>query len=156
VIATLQIKDVFALPIAHMPETYLEKVRALWMARGGASLADFATALTTLALLLAFPRALPKLTARVPAPLLAIGICSLGATALPQFGREFAVPTIGSRFQSMGGGKLVSGIPQIPPLPTLPWGAGGLTLGSLNHLASAAFAIAMLGAIESLLSATIA
>ena len=42
------------------------------------------------------------------------------------------------------------------PLPTLPWGAGGLTLGSMNRLASAAFAIAMLGAIESLLSAVIA
>jgi SulP family sulfate permease len=38
----------------------------------------------------------------------------------------------------------------------LPWGSGSLTLGSINHLASAAFAIALLGAIESLLSATIA
>jgi SulP family sulfate permease len=38
----------------------------------------------------------------------------------------------------------------------LPWGAGGLSLGALSSLGSAAFAIAMLGAIESLLSAVIA
>jgi SulP family sulfate permease len=53
-------------------------------------------------------------------------------------------------------GQVVAGIPQVPPLPTLPWGSGGLSLKSVNQLASAAFAIAILGAIESLLSATIA
>ncbi len=38
----------------------------------------------------------------------------------------------------------------------LPWGAGSLPLGAVSQLGSAAFAIAMLGAIESLLSAIIA
>src|SRR5690349_7537994 len=47
VIATLQIKDVFALNVPHMPETYLEKVRALWDARGSASVGDFALAVLT-------------------------------------------------------------------------------------------------------------
>jgi sulfate permease, SulP family len=156
VIATLQIKDVLALPILHMPETYLEKVRALWNAKGGASLADFLTALATLSILLVIPRRIPKLSARVPAPLVAVVAVTLGVELLHYLWPYFTVATIGSRFQSVVGGEVVSGIPQVPPLPTLPWGAGGLTLGSVNRLASAAFAIAMLGAIESLLSATIA
>jgi SulP family sulfate permease len=156
VIATLQIKDLFALPMPHMPETYLEKVRALWHARGGASLWDFAVGLLTLGILLVLPRRMPRLASRVPTPLLAVVAVTLGAALAAAFWPEFHVATIGSRFQSVVDGKVVAGIPQIPPLPTLPWGSGGLTLGSVNRLASAAFAIAMLGAIESLLSATIA
>jgi SulP family sulfate permease len=156
VIATLQIKDAFALSVPHMPETYLEKVHALWTARGSASLPDLATAATTLLLLLVLPRRVPRLTARVPAPLIAIVTVSLGVALLHRLVPELAIATIGSRFHSLIGGREVAGIPQVPPLPTLPWGTGGLTLGSLNRLASAAFAIAVLGAIESLLSATIA
>jgi SulP family sulfate permease len=156
VIATLQIKDAFALSVPHMPETYLEKVHALWTARGSASLPDLATAATTLLLLLGLPRRVPRLTARVPAPLIAIVTVSLGVALLHRLVPELAIATIGSRFHSLIGGREVAGIPQVPPLPTLPWGTGGLTLGSLNRLASAAFAIAVLGAIESLLSATIA
>ena len=156
VIATLQIKDALALPVAHMPETYLEKVAALWDARRGLSPADFGVALATLVLLVLLPRKAPKLTARVPAPLLAVGTVALVAAGLSHFWPSFQVATIGSRFRSVVDGHIVAGIPRVPPLPMVPWGVGGLTLGSLNHLASAAFAIAMLGAIESLLSATIA
>jgi SulP family sulfate permease len=156
VIATLQIKDALALPIAHMPETYLEKVAALWAARRGVSPADLGVTLATLVLLVLVPRRLPRLTARVPAPLVAVGSVSLVAAGLAHFFPHFQVATIGSRFRTVIDGQVVAGIPRVPPLPMLPWGAGGLTLGSLNHLASAAFAIAMLGAIESLLSATIA
>jgi len=156
VIATLQIKDALALPIAHLPETYLEKVAALWAARRGTSLPDLGVALATLALLVLVPRRLPRLTARVPAPLVAVGTVSLVAAALARFVPSFQVATIGSRFRTVVDGHVIAGIPRVPPLPMLPWGAGGLSLGSLNHLVSAAFAIAMLGAIESLLSATIA
>lgn len=156
VIATLQIKDIFALPIPHMPETYLEKVQALWVARHGASLVDFGPALATFLLLLVLPRQLPRLTAKVPSPLIAIIAVSIATTAIHAVFPSVTVSTIGSRFQSVVDGRLVAGIPQIPPLPTLPWGSGELTLGSINRLGSAAFAIAVLGAIESLLSATIA
>jgi SulP family sulfate permease len=156
VIATLQIKDVLALPIAHMPETYLEKVAALWHARLHASGPDFAIALATFLLLVLIPRHLPKVTARVPAPLIVITLVTASAAIAHRVRPAFTVATIGSRFHSIVGGKEVAGIPRVPPLPMLPWGSGGLTLGSINHLASAAFAIALLGAIESLLSATIA
>jgi sulfate permease, SulP family len=156
VIATLQVRDVLALPIRHMPETYLEKIRVLWNARAGASLSDFGVALVTLLLLIALPRKLPALTARVPAPLIAVVFVSLLAALLHYVVPAFSVATIGSRFRSVVDGQVVAGIPQVPPLPTLPWGSGGLSLNSMNQLASAAFAIAILGAIESLLSATIA
>ena len=156
VIATLQIKDIMALQIQQMPETYLEKVRALWNARSSASLGDFATAAATFGILVVLPRRMPKVTARVPAPLIAVVAVTVGAELLHYLWPNFVVATIGSRFHSIVDGQVVAGIPQVPPVPTLPWGAGGLTLGSMNRLASAAFAIAMLGAIESLLSATIA
>jgi SulP family sulfate permease len=156
VIATLQIKDLFALPIAHMPETYLEKVRALIEARAGVSGQDAFVALITFATLLALPKYLPRLTLRVPAPLTAIVAASALAALAHWLRPTFQVATIGSRFQAEVAGHVVAGIPQVPPLPTLPWGSGGLTLGAVSQLGSAAFAIAMLGAIESLLSAVIA
>jgi SulP family sulfate permease len=105
---------------------------------------------------LLLPRKLPAVTARVPAPLIAVSAVSLASAGLAHELPWFHVATIGSRFQSVIDGRVVTGIPRVPPLPLIPWGSGGLALGSLNHLASAAFAIAMLGAIESLLSATIA
>jgi len=107
-------------------------------------------------LLLLLPRKLPSVTARVPAPLIAVSVVSLLSSGLAYEFPGFHVATIGSRFQSVIDGRLVPGIPRVPPQLVVPWGSGWLTLGSLNHLASAAFAIAMLGAIESLLSATIA
>ena len=102
------------------------------------------------------PRRFPKLTERVPAPLIALVSSSLAVLAVHHFWPTFSVATIGSRFQSEVGGHLVAGIPPLPPTPMLPWSASGLSLGALSALGSAAFAIAMLGAIESLLSAVIA
>src|SRR5579863_239302 len=73
VIATLQVKDVFGLTVSKMPEHYLERVIALWEARGSASFQEFGAAAATLALLLVVPR----LGKRIPAPLVAIGAVSL-------------------------------------------------------------------------------
>jgi SulP family sulfate permease len=156
VIATLQLKDALGLNISHMPETYLEKLRAIWSARVSASPADAGVALVTLALLLLLPRVLPGLTRRVPAPLLALVSLSGLVALVHHLAPGFDPATIGSRFQSVVGGQLVRGIPALPPTPMLPWGAGALPLSALSQLGSAAFAIAMLGAIESLLSAVIA
>ena len=155
-IATLQVKDALALKIPHMPETYLEKLRAMWHARASASLPDISVALLTLGLLLLLPRLVPNVTRRVPAPLIALVLLSAAVVGLHHFLPIFAPATIGSRFHTVIEGKLVHGIPALPPLPMLPWGAGPLPLGAISELGSAAFAIAMLGAIESLLSAVIA
>jgi sulfate permease, SulP family len=156
VIATLQVKDVLALEIAHMPETYLEKVRALWSARASASLPDLAVAVVMLGLLLALPRAYPVLTRRVPAPLVGLVLTASGVALLAHFWPTFTPATIGSRFSTVVDGHVLRGIPALPPRPMLPWGEGTLPLGAISQLGSAAFAIAMLGAIESLLSAVIA
>jgi SulP family sulfate permease len=156
VIATLQLKDAFGLPIVHMPETYLEKVQLLWNARRGVSVADAVVSSLTIALLILLPKALPAVTRRVPAPLVALSLTSLVALGVHRFVPTLDVATIGTRFHATVGGRVVDGIPPLPPIPTLPWGTGGLSLGAISSLGSAAFAIAMLGAIESLLSAVIA
>jgi SulP family sulfate permease len=144
VIATLQIKDVFGLPLSRLPDAYFDKLATLWGARQGTSLAEVATAAATLALLLGWPR----LTKAVPAPLVAVVAVTVAVALLGHAFPGFHVATIGSRFPG--------GIPQRPPTAALPWGPGGLSFSLVRELAAPAFAIAMLGAIESLLSAVIA
>src|SRR5688572_3156978 len=150
VIATLQVKDFLGLEIAHMPDAYLERVAALFRAVPTTRLADSILGLGTLAALVA----LPRLSPRVPAPLLALGAASVAAWLAMHLWPGVQVATIESRF---------GGIPRQLPLPVLPWtlpGPGGqpllLSLDLVRTLLPAAFAIAVLGAIESLLSAVVA
>jgi SulP family sulfate permease len=159
VIATLQLKDVFGLNLPHAPESYLERWQMFWAARHTASLWEALIAAVTLGLLLVVPR----ITTRVPAPLIALTAASLLAAALTRWLPGFEVATIASRFHTEVGGQLVAGIPPVPPMPLLPWtlpGPGGvpfaLDFATLQALLPSAFAIAMLGAIESLLAAVIA
>ena len=152
VIATLQIKDLLGLQLGAMPEHYIEKVAALWMAKGTAHPGELGVAAVTFALLLLVPRIIKK----VPAPLIAIGGVALVCALLHAVYPAFAVATIGSRFHTLVNGEEIAGIPSTLPSPSLPWGTGGLTFGLVHDLFPAAFAIAMLGAIESLLSAVIA
>ncbi|TMA66693.1 MAG: C4-dicarboxylic acid transporter DauA, partial [Deltaproteobacteria bacterium] len=147
VIATLQLKDALGLHVARMPERFPQKVAALWAARGGASLVECGVAAATLALLLVAPR----LTRRVPAPLVAIGTVTLAVWVL-----GVSVDTLGTRFHTTIDGHEIAGIPPLPPVLQLPWGDGPLTFRLVEKLLPSAFAIAMLGAIESLLSAVIA
>jgi sulfate permease, SulP family len=151
VIATLQIKDVFGLSVPRMPEHYVEKVAVLWGARGSASLQELLVAAATLALLLLIPR----ITKKIPAPLIAIAIVAASVAALHRVAPSISLATIGSRFHTTVGGVDVAGIPAILPSPSFPWGSG-LSWQLVRDLLPAAFAIAMLGAIESLLSAVIA
>lgn len=147
VIAGLQLKDLFGLRVAHMPEPFLLKLMALWEARGSASVVEAAIGAATLALLVIVPR----VVRRVPAPLVALALVG-GAAWL--FG--LPVDTLGARFQTSIGGQSFAGIPPLPPRFALPWGAEALTFDLVRTLLPSAFAIAMLGAIESLLSAVIA
>jgi len=159
VIATLQLKDFLGLSVAHMPEHYLERAATLVRALPTVQWDDLAVGAFTLALLLVWPR----LTRKVPAPLVALAIAGLAAFLLTQWVPGFEVATIRSRFSYTDGGQIFQGIPQLPPLPVLPWNLPGpdgrplgLSLALLRDLAPPAFAIAMLGAIESLLSAVVA
>src|SRR5205807_1207349 len=87
-------------------------------------------------------------------PLVALPLAAFLAWAL-----HLEVATGGSRFVTVISGVEVHGIPRLPPLPVLPWHMGGdlpLTLATFRALFPAAIAIALLGAIESLLSAVVA
>ncbi|MCM2277185.1 MAG: C4-dicarboxylic acid transporter DauA [Oligoflexia bacterium] len=159
VIATLQLKDFFGLRVAEMPERFLEKVLALFGARGTASGAELAIGALTLAILLLWPR----INKRVPAPLVALTAASLLGVLARRVFPELEFATIGSRFTYETGGVVGHGIPQALPHLNFPWsfsGPGGaplkLSLETIEALVPPAFAIAMLGAIESLLSAVVA
>ncbi len=138
VIGTLQLKDVFGLTLTHAPESYVGKLVAFWHARGTLQWPELAVALATLALLLLFPR----VTRRLPAPLLAIGTVTIATIAISRHVPGFHVRTIPP-------------IPRLPPHPELPWGEH-LGWAAVRSILPSAFAIAVLGAIESLLSAVIA
>jgi SulP family sulfate permease len=149
VIATLQVKDFFGLTVASMPEHYLERVAALAAALPTVRPWDVAVGLLTLALLVVWPKA----RSRVPAPLVALGIAAVLAAAATGRVAGFEVATVAGRF---------GGIPQQAPAFVLPWalpaagGEGSVSLEMLRALLPSAFAIAMLGAMESLLSAVVA
>lgn len=162
VIATLQIKDFLGLNIAGgMPEHYVDKVAALIKALPTLHWPDVIIGAGTLIVLLAWPR-LHGLK-RVPAPLVALTLAAVAAAAFhhvaPQWGE---IATINSRFSYVADGVAKPGIPQVAPMPLLPWmepGAAGQSLtldfDTFRALLVASFAIAMLGAIESLLSAVV-
>ncbi|HEX2878564.1 MAG TPA: SulP family inorganic anion transporter, partial [Polyangiaceae bacterium] len=152
VIATLQLKDFFGLQPASAPAHFTEKVHALWQARDTASVAEVVIAVTTLTLLLYMPR----VTKKVPAPLIAIVVVAVSASLVHHIFPQVAVATIGTRFHTNIGGMDVPGIPRGLPMPGVPWGDVPLTFGLIRDVFPAAFTIAMLGAIESLLSAVIA
>jgi len=159
VIATLQIKDLLGLQLGRNPEHFFDRLWAMWQARGTASWAELAVAAVTFALL----RLLPRWVKRVPAPLIALPVAALLAAALGHFLPGHAVATIATRFHATVGDHLVAGVPPLPPLPMLPWHAAGpggapfqLSFDTLQALVSGALAVAMLGGIESLLSAVIA
>jgi SulP family sulfate permease len=131
-----QWKYFFGLP-ATQGVHFHEKLLALVQVLAQLHPATLGLSLLSLALVLYAPR-LPGMQ-RVPGPLVAMVV----ATVLQALFQWDAVATIGSAF---------GGIPQ--GLPTLQWPA--ITLAGLVPLLGPAFSIAMLGAIESLLSAVVA
>ena len=157
VIATLQVKDFFGLPIATMPEHYVDKISLLVQSASQAHWPSIAVAMLTLVVMLAWPRLKTSLPAHLPAVILG----ALLALILNRAG--MSVDTIDSRFSyTLADGSIGQGIPPILPAFQWPWnqpGADGarLVLGwdLLGDLLPAAFAIAILGAIESLLCAVV-
>jgi SulP family sulfate permease len=156
VIATSQVKDFLGLTGVARHEHFHETVQDLVEHAGTLHVADAATGIATLVLLAVLPRLVP----RVPAPLLAIGGVAIAAWLLRHALPGFDVATIASRFEYQANGTAVAGIPPWPPSFTWPWrqpGADGLPIGlewaTIRALMPSAVAIALLGAIESLLSA---
>ena len=153
VIAGLQLKDFLGLtvgpPAAHFPEQMFNLLKALPSLRP----ADALVACVTLATLIIWPRFVPK----VPGHLAALAVGT--GTALLLEGQGFDIATLGERFSYLLDGVQHPGIPPFLPQFLLPWqmpGADGLSVGLVRELLGPAFAIAMLGAIESLLCAVVA
>ncbi|MER0126969.1 C4-dicarboxylic acid transporter DauA [Franconibacter daqui] len=153
-IATMQIKDFLGLEMAQVPEHYLQKVGALVMALPTVNTGDAAIGIVTLAVLILWPRLGIRLPGHLPA--LLAGCAVMGVVNL--LGGEVA--TIGSRFHYvLADGAQGNGIPPLLPQLVLPWNLPGSTFtlswDSLQALLPAAFSMAMLGAIESLLCAVV-
>ena len=157
VIATLQLKDLFGLSLSSQPLHYLEQVQVLLLALPSAHLGDALVAALSLAVLILWPRWVPK----VPGHLAALAVGTLAGLALEALGIPLA--TLGERFSYSLDGVLHAGIPPFLPDFAWPWqlpAANGQPLGLsfelIRQLLAPAFAIAMLGAIESLLCAVVA
>lgn len=149
-IGTMQIKDFLGLQMAHVPEHYLQKVGALFMALPTINVGDAAIGIVTLGILVFWPRLGIRLPGHLPA--LLAGCAVMGIVNL--LGGHVA--TIGSQFHYvLADGSQGNGIPQL----VLPWDLPNseftLTWDSIRTLLPAAFSMAMLGAIESLLCAVV-
>jgi SulP family sulfate permease len=116
---------------------------------------DVALTVATLILLVVIPRVIK----RIPAPLIALVVVSALAALADWLIPGFSATTIGSKYSVIVDGEVVRGIPPLPPMPMLPWDAGGgmtFDYATIRALLPSAIAIALLGAIESLMAAVIA
>lgn len=135
IILASQLHDLFGLTLAGKePGEFLDKMIVLGKAAGTTNPAAVLVAALTIGAILAVKRLRPAW----PAFLIAVGVASL---AVALFG--LPVETIGSRF---------GGIPRGLPEPTLPV----VTVDRMLALLPDAISFALLGAIESLLSAVVA
>ncbi len=134
IIFTSQVKDLLGLRMGTPPGPFVDKWRALFAAFPTASPAAIGVAAASLLALVIWPR----ISRRIPGPIVVILLASAAAAA-------FAIPTetIGSRF-----GEIHASI-SMPRLPAL-------TADRVRELFSPALTVALLAAIESLLSAVVA
>jgi SulP family sulfate permease len=158
VIGLLQVRDFFGLTVPAMPEHFVERLAVLVQALPTFDQRDLGAGLATMAILVGWPR----VTKKVPAPLVALTVVTAATWAAESLWPGFEVRTIARRFSYATAGGVFPGIPPLPPLPGWPWSFPGpdgaplpLSWDLLRTLMGPAFAIAILGAIESLLSATV-
>ncbi len=130
-----ELRDFFGLTMpGGVPAEFIAKMASYAAHADSAAPWALVTAVLTVAILVFWPRISP----RVPAPFIALIV----TTAIVQIA-HLPVETIGSRF-----GRIDASFP-MPHLPEI-------ALHDLRRLVAPAFAIAMLGGIESLLSAVVA
>ncbi|MBM3570354.1 MAG: SulP family inorganic anion transporter [Alphaproteobacteria bacterium] len=134
IIFASQIREVLGLALDREPGELVEKLIVLWQARASLSPAATWVAAATVAVILVLRAWRPHW----PGMLIAVGAAA-AATAL----LDLEVQTIGSKF---------GGIPAGLPVPSLP----DLSLDKIMAVMPSAVSFALLGAIESLLSAVVA
>ncbi len=137
-IFTTQIKDLFGLTMETVPSDFIEK----WIAYGkDFSTIDLWSALVGIASVVIIAMT-PKFSKKIPGSLIAIILMTVVVLMLKNFAGVESVETIGDRFA-------ISNVLPDAQMPAMNW-------ETIKNLVSPALTIAILGAIESLLSATVA
>ena len=134
IIASTQVKDFFGLEIASVPSEFMLRMSALVNSLGSFHWSALLLGIASLLIILL----LPRFTKRVPGSIVAL---VLATVAVPLFG--IPVETIGSKFGGIPTGLPHISLPLVRPELIVP-------------LLPAAVTVAMLAAIESLLSAVVA
>lgn len=157
VIATLQIKDFLGLQPQGEPAHYVAQLMSLGEALPTLQFGDALVGMVCLGVLIVWPRFVPK----IPGHLVALLVGTLLGLLLESVGLPLA--TLGERFSYVLDGVEHPGIPPFLPSFAWPWDLPGpdgqplvLSFELIRQLMAPAFAIAMLGAIESLLCAVVA
>ena len=134
IIFSSQIKDFFGLKMAAVPSDFLAKWQSYIANISSFNGYAFAIAFVTVLIVILWP----KITYKVPGSLIAILVSTAAAQLL-----HLPVETIGSRFGN---------IPSSLPVPSMPH----FDYATIKDLIQPAITIALLGGIESLLSAVVA
>ncbi len=134
VIFSSQVKDFLGLETGPLPADFIEKWGTYFTHLGSMDLKTTSLSLLSLAILILWP----KFNRKIPGSIIAILVVTLIVQIF-----HIPVETIHSRFGSL---------PSTLPHPTFP----SFSLEKIRELMSPAFTVALLGAIESLLSATVA
>ena len=137
-IFTTQIKDLLGMSMDTVPADFIEK----WIAyfRNIGNIDPWSTLMGILSILII--ALMPKLNKKIPGSLIAIIVVTIVALLLKNYAGVTTIETIGDRF------SISSQLPGAE-VPSLTW-------DTIKGLAGPAMTIAILGAIESLLSATVA
>lgn len=138
-IFSTQINDFFGMGLTDLPGDFISKWQVYFSNVASVDLTTMAVGVVSLLII----TLTPKVSKKLPGALIAIILVTAGCWLLQMLVPEFHVETIGDRF-----GGMKSDIP-------MPRGFS-LDMATINALLPSAFTIAMLGAIESLLSATVA
>lgn len=137
-IFSTQIKDLFGLSIDKVPSDFFAKWELYFRNFGSTQGWTVAVGLASIAIILL----IPKLSKKIPGSLIAIVATTVVVYILRNRMGIEGIETIGDRFQ------IDARLPETEPI--------GFSIESIRQLFPSAFTIAMLGAIESLLSATVA
>lgn len=142
-IFSTQINDLFGLGISNVPANFIDKWVCYFNNFGNIDYWSAAMGVLSVVLI----AVTPKFSKKIPGSLLAIIVMTVAAFLIKKYAGVDSIKTIGDLY------TLPSGLPS-PVVPSLP--EGQTLFATIQNLAPVAFTIAMLGAIESLLSAMVA
>lgn len=137
-IFTTQVKDLFGLNITSVPSDFIEKWICYFNNFSTVDLWSSVIGIVSVVIIMLTP----KVSKKIPGSLVAIIVMTVAALLLKQFAGVESIETIGDRF------AISNSLPEAT-VPALSW-------ETIKNLVSPAITIAILGAIESLLSATVA